>query len=127
MSDIVHQRQSLDQIDIQPKLRRNGARDLRDFHRVGQAVAKMVGITAGEDLGFGFQPAKRPRVDDSVAVALKIVAVGMGRLGKTASAGLFHPHRVVGEHGRSLAEAVSYRLSALSPGKKRAVRGNPYL
>jgi hypothetical protein len=42
-------------------------------------------------------------VDNAIAVALKIVAVGMGRLGMAASAGVFDAHRIVGEHGKSLA------------------------
>ena len=55
-----------------------GARDLRNFNGVREPVAKMVGVAAGENLGLGFQPAKRPRMDYPVAVALKIVAIGMG-------------------------------------------------
>jgi hypothetical protein len=37
-------------------------------------------------------------VNDAIAITLKIVAVRMRRLGETASAGLLHPHGVVGEH-----------------------------
>ena len=43
-----------------------------DFERVRQAVAKMVGIARGEDLGFGFQAAKSARVNDAVAVTRDI-------------------------------------------------------
>ncbi len=80
----------------------DGARDLRDFDGVGQPVAEMVGVAAGENLGLGFQPAKGARVDDAVAVALKIVAIGMLGLGIAPSAGLLHVNRVVGEHVASL-------------------------
>jgi hypothetical protein len=66
----------------------------------------MIGITASEDLGLRLKPAKGSRVDDAITITLKFVAVGMPRLGMTASAGLFHPHGVVGEHGESLAEAA---------------------
>jgi hypothetical protein len=37
----------------------------------------------------------------------------MLRLGITASAGLLHPHRVVGEHGESLTEAAVSQPSVL--------------
>lgn len=72
----------------------------------------MVGIAAGKNLGLGFETAKGTRVDDAVAVALKVIAIGMGWLGITASAGLFRVHRVVGEHEESLADAVGYQPSA---------------
>jgi hypothetical protein len=42
-------------------------------------------------------------MDDTIAVALKVVAVRMRRLGIAASAGVFYAHRVVGEHEQSLA------------------------
>jgi hypothetical protein len=38
-------------------------------------------------------------MDDAVAVALKVVAVGMGRFGMAASAGIFYVDGVVGELG----------------------------
>jgi hypothetical protein len=40
---------------------------------------------------------------DTIAVALKIIAVGMRRLGMAASARLLHADRIVGEHEKSLA------------------------
>ena len=110
MADVVHQGERLDQVDIQAELRRDGAGDLRDLNGVGQAIAEVVGVAAGEDLGLGFEAAKSAGMDDAVAVALKVVAVGMLRLGITASAGLFHVHRVVGQHGESLAEASTQYL-----------------
>ena len=57
-------------------------------------------------MSFGFEASKSPGVDDAITVALKVVAVRMRRLGITASAGLLHPHGVVGEHGESLTEAA---------------------
>ena len=66
---------------------------------MGEAIAEMVGVTAGEDLGLVFEAAKGTGVDDTVAVALKIVAVGMGRFGVAASAGIFYVDGVVGELG----------------------------
>src|ERR1039457_6338589 len=43
-------------------------------------------------------------VNDAIAVALKVVAVGVGWFREAASAGAFDVHRVAGEHVRSLAE-----------------------
>src|SRR5271167_725092 len=74
MSDIVDQRERFDQIDIQAELRRDGSGDLRDFDGVGQPIAKMVRVTAREDLGFCLKTAERPGVDDAIAVTLKVVA-----------------------------------------------------
>jgi len=106
VADVMYQGERLDQIDVQTQLSGDGSRDLRDLDGMGQAIAKVVGVTAGEDLSFSLEAAKRPGVDDAIAVTLKIVAVGMLRLGITASAGLLHPHGVVGEHGESLTEAA---------------------
>jgi len=38
-------------------------------------------------------------VDDAVAVALEVVAVGMVGLGEAASAGVFEVHRAGRQHG----------------------------
>jgi hypothetical protein len=58
MTDIVYQREGLDQINIQPELSRDGSGDLRDFNGMGQAIAKMVGVAASEDLGLGLKATK---------------------------------------------------------------------
>ena len=70
---------------------------------MGQAIAEVIGEAAGKNLGLGFQAAKSARMDDAVAVALKVVAIGMLGLRNAASAGLLHPHGVVGQHEESLA------------------------
>src|ERR1700686_4435472 len=71
---------------------------------MGEPVAKVVGVAAGEDLRFGFEAAEGAGMDDAIAVALKVVAVGMRGLRKKASAGALDVHRVGGQHVRSLAE-----------------------
>src|SRR5580765_3288956 len=86
---------------------------------MGEAVAEVVGVAAGEDLRFGFQAPECAGVNDAVAVALVLVSVGMRRLGKAASTGLFDVHRVGGEHGESLAE----QYSVLGTQKSRTYRG----
>jgi len=104
MADIVNEREGLCEIDIEIERSGNRARDLRDFKRVGQSVAKMIGVAPGEDLSFGFQTPKGARVDNPITVSLKIVAVEMRWLGVAASARLLDMHRVTGEHEESLAE-----------------------
>src|SRR5450631_2466223 len=115
MADIMHQGQSFDQINIQSQLCGDGARDLCDFNRMSEPVAKMIGVAAGEDLSLGLKAAKGAGVNDPVAVALKVVAVRMLGLTMTASAGVFHEHGVGGEHGESVTdEALSSQHSAFS-------------
>jgi hypothetical protein len=70
---------------------------------VGEAVAEVVGVAAGEDLGFGFEAAEGAGVNDTIAIALKVVAVGMRGLKKTASAGALDVHRVGGQHEERIA------------------------
>jgi hypothetical protein len=106
MADVMHQGEGLDQVHIEAKLSGDGSGNLRDFNGMGQPIAKVVGVAAGKDLGFGFEAAKSPGMDDAITVALEVIAVGMLGLGITASTGLLHPHGVVGEHGESLAEAA---------------------
>jgi hypothetical protein len=65
---------------------------------VSEPVAKVVGVAAGENLRFGFEAAKGASVNDAVAVALEVVAVGMNCFGEAASAGVFDVHRVAGQH-----------------------------
>src|SRR5271169_1017617 len=102
MPNVMHQRQRLGQIDVQVERRRDGARNLGDLHGVSEAGAKVVGIAAGKDLRFIFQPAKGTGVDDAVTVTLEGVAVRVRRLRIAPSAGILHTNRVAGEHGLSL-------------------------
>src|SRR5579864_4889728 len=75
VADVMNQCQCLDQINVQAESAGNGARNLRDLNGVGQPVAEMIGIAAGENLGFSLEPAKSAGVDNTVAVPLKVVAV----------------------------------------------------
>src|ERR1017187_4734192 len=107
VADVVDQGEGFGEIDVEAEGSGDGAGDLRDFESVGEAVAEVVGVAAGGDLGLGFETAEGAGVNYSVAVALKIIAVGVGRLGEAASAGVFDVHRVGGEHDRSLADRNS--------------------
>src|SRR5271165_1502024 len=102
MTDVMHQRQRLSQIDVELERGGDRARDLRHLHGVGQPGTKVVGVAAGEDLRLVLEPAKGAGVDDAVAVALKGVAVRVRRLEVAASAGVLDANRVAGEHGESL-------------------------
>jgi hypothetical protein len=70
---------------------------LRYLEGVGQAVAEVVGVAASENLSLGFQAAESAGMNDAIAVALEVVAVGMLRLRMTASAGVFRANGVGGE------------------------------
>src|SRR5208337_3880512 len=87
----------------------DGARDLRHFHGVRQARAKVVRIAAREDLRLVLQTAEGARVNDTVAVALERITVRMWRLRIAAPAGILHANRVAGEHKLSLAAAHNCR------------------
>ena len=80
MADVVHQRERFGEIGIQLERPGHGARNLRHFKRVRQAIAEMIGKARGEDLRLRFEAAESARMDDAVAVARVIVAIGMLRL-----------------------------------------------
>ena len=102
MPNVVDQCQGLDQINVQVQGGAESTRNLRDLKRVGQPVAKVIGVAAGEDLGLGLEAAESTRVDNPVTVALEVVAVGMLRLGVTATARLLYAHRVISQHGKRI-------------------------
>ena len=104
MADIVYQGKSFRQIYVEAEGSGDGARDLRHFERVRQAISEMIGVAAGEYLRFGFQAAESSSVNDAVAVALKVISVSMARLREAASARLTDVHRVGGEHGKRIEE-----------------------
>jgi hypothetical protein len=66
---------------------------------MGQAVAKVIRIAAREDLSLRFQAAEGAGVHDAVAIALKVIAVRMGRFGMAPSSRIFHVDGIVGELG----------------------------
>jgi hypothetical protein len=86
MAEIVRQRQSLCVLFVKVQGRRDGARDLGYLNRVGQPIAEMVTQPDSKHLCFALKPSKGSRVDDTVAIALEIVAIGMRWLRKTPAA-----------------------------------------
>ena len=99
----MYQGESFHQVHVESKLRGNGAGNLGNFNGMSQAVPKVVGITASEDLGFCFKAAERAGMDNAVAVSLEIISIGVGRLGEATSARTFHAHGVIGEHAERIA------------------------
>src|SRR5271169_517986 len=102
MANVVHQRQRLDQIGVEPELPGNCPRNLGHFNRVRKPVAEMIRVSPREDLGLRLQPTEGASMYDAITIALKIVAVRMRRLRMAAAARLLHPHRIVSEHAKSL-------------------------
>lgn len=90
VSDVMDERQSFDQINIQSELGCDRPRDLRDFKGVRQAISKVVGVSASENLGFGFEATESSRVNHAVTVPLKIIAIRMRRFGVAAATGVLH-------------------------------------
>jgi hypothetical protein len=54
---------------------------------VREAIAKVIGKARGEDLRFGFQAAKSPGMNDAVAVARKLTAIGVRRFREASAKG----------------------------------------
>ena len=102
MTDVVHQSERLDQVYIQVKCSCDGTRDLSNLDGMRKTISKVIRVAAGEDLGLGFEASKGARMNDAIPITLKIVAIGMGRLGAAAPAGILHAHRVISEHIKSL-------------------------
>src|SRR5256885_15424554 len=115
MPHVVRQCECFGEIDVEPERSRNGARYLRHFNGVGEAIAEMVGVTARENLRLVIKPAKGARVDHAVAVTLEVVAEGMRRLGIAASASVLDAHREISQHGGSVARGVLWICWMLPP------------
>ena len=111
VADVVDQSQGFGEIDVEAEGSGDGAGDLRDFEGVGEAVAEVVGVAAGEDLRLGFEAAEGAGVNDAVAVTLKVVAVGVLGLREAASAGVVEGHRVGGQHGERIADSRESRVA----------------
>src|SRR5579859_536512 len=87
VADIVYQGQRLDEFRVDAQSRGHRAGNLRDFERVRQAIAKMVGETGTENLGFCFKPPERAGMDDAIAVARVFAAVCVSGFRKPPAAG----------------------------------------
>src|SRR5579884_2649637 len=81
MPDVVGEGEGFHEIDIQTQLSGNRSRDLSNFNGVGQAISEMIRIASGKDLRLGLKPPKGTGMNDSVSVALEIVAIRVLLLG----------------------------------------------
>jgi len=84
----------LGQILVQAQRPSDGAGDLGDLDRVGQAGAVVVALVLDEDLGLVLEAAEGRGVDDPVAVALERRAVGALGLGMEAPPAGAGPGRI---------------------------------
>ena len=71
MSDVVHQRERFGEVSVESERGSDGARKLRHFNGVGEAAPVVVGVAVGKHLCLTGKAAKRPRMNDAGAVALK--------------------------------------------------------
>src|SRR5215469_9958833 len=74
VTEIVRERDGLDEILVQPQIARDGARDLRDFETVRETRAKQIAFVIDEDLRLVFEPPERGGMHDAVAIALELGA-----------------------------------------------------
>ena len=121
MAEIVGQRQGLGQILVEAQRPADRARDLRHFEAVGQPGAVMVALVVDKDLRLVDQPAKRGRMDDAVAVALKRRAHRMLGLRMEPPAGLLRPRRIrrktnQGDHPSTYAAPTPTSIPPVKPG-----------
>jgi hypothetical protein len=110
MAYIVCQSEGLGKFRIEAQVYGKGSSDLRNFQRVGEAAAKVIGCSfrrqAGEDLCFAGQAAKCARVEYPCGVAREGSAIKMRRLKIRAA-----NQRVVRRSGDSDSEGQSERRS----------------
>src|SRR5579884_759018 len=122
MPDVVRQRQRFGQILVERQRAGYGARDLRHLNRMGQQVAEMIGKSGGKDLGLVLQPPEGAGVNDTIAIALEFVAIGMRKLGITAAAAPLDGEAQGGEPAAHCCGRSPSTLSATRLMAGRAVR-----
>ena len=106
-------RESLRQILVEAQRRRDCARYLDDFDRVGQPVAEMIVEARREDLSLVFQAPEGASVDYPVAITLKLVPIGMRELRISPALRLFDGKPKVGQRGPAH-DQDSYRAGDLA-------------
>src|SRR5690349_5123946 len=93
MPDVMYQRQCLRKFRIQPQRSGHGPRDLPDFQRMCQTVAKVIGKPRREYLGLGFEPPKCSRMNDAVTIPRILASIRMGCFGMAPSTRMLFEHR----------------------------------
>src|SRR5467141_307999 len=77
MANIVDESERFRKFGVQPKRGGDGAGNLCDFQLMRQTIAKMVGISHGENLRLSFKAAKSAGMNYAVAVTRIGTAVRM--------------------------------------------------
>jgi hypothetical protein len=88
VSQIVGEGNSLGQIVVEAEAARQGPGDLRHFDRMGEPSAEVIAVERDENLRLMGEPSKGGRMENAVAVALKLSPRRRNRLGEEATAGL---------------------------------------
>ena len=85
MAKVMRERDRFGQVLVEPQAPGQHPGDLGDFQGVRQARTKQVAFVVDENLRLVLQPAKGPRMHDTVAIALEFAAVSRRRLRITPS------------------------------------------
>ncbi len=104
VANVVNERKRFRKIFVKAERPRHGPRDLCNLDGMRESIAEVVREASGENLRFRFQPAEGPGVDDAVAVARVIVAVGVLRLRIAPAARVSRVHGIgcEGHFGHSI-------------------------
>lgn len=88
MAQIVRQGDGFDQIFIEPQISCYRTSDLRHFQAVRKARAEQVSFMIDEYLGFILQSPESRRMNDAIAIALKLAATSRCSLGDDTATGI---------------------------------------
>jgi hypothetical protein len=108
MPDVVHQCQRFHQLRIQPERRRHRSRNLRHLERVRQPVAKMIRKTHRENLRLRFEPTKRPRVHNAIAIPRIFASIFVGSFRKAPASRLIRVHGPRRESGKAIDASLRF-------------------
>ena len=120
VAQVVRQRDRLDQVLVQAQRPGDRTGELRHFERVREPRTEQVALVVQEDLRLVDQPTEGRGMDDAVAVALKVVAGGRGRLRVPTSARqgrLAGPGRWRGDVGKQ--RRIGHRIRLQRPSRLR--------
>ena len=103
VSQIMRQADRLGQAFVQAESLCDRSSNLCDLDAVSQAGSVVIVQAGGEDLRFAFEPAKGRAVDNAVAIALEVRAIGVSLFrDDPAPAGLFRYSKMTQSVGHAL-------------------------
>ena len=94
MPKIMRESDCLAERGVEPEHSCHRPRQLGHFDSVRQPRTEVVTVVVGEDLSLVLEAAEGARVNDTIAVALEGIPVGVQGLGEAAPARFFCSHRV---------------------------------